>query len=140
MFSAGENTAPTAGMTGADWGGFGCQIASAAINATGQATCMIIGDYYAGKHYEAMEKLADAKMDSQLSAINAKSEQMQAVEEVTKHSNASSEELAQLESELRIGKLDLSEQEATREASRVDVNQLNAVFSRNDWFYGNPWS
>lgn len=123
-------------LSGGDIAGLSCQGGAALINAITSWACYGIQNRMQENHMTAMTEIQNIKKDMQLEAVNSQAQKMQVVEQVTKHRTAAREEHARASSERRIANAELTEQKATRKATKVDTAKLNALFSRNDRFYG----
>jgi hypothetical protein len=135
--SNGVDTASGALSTG-DIVGLSCQAGAALINSITSWACLGIQNRMQKNHMAALDAMAETKKQMQMEAIKSQSVKMQVVEEVTKNRTKVREEHARASAELKMAKAELAEQRATRKATKADVRKLDALFSRNEWFYGNP--
>ncbi len=136
--SNGVDAASGALSTG-DIVGLSCQAGAALINSITSWACLGIQNRMQENHMKALEGMQNIKKEMQIETIKSQNQKMQVVEQVTKYRTAAREERARASAELKIAKAELAEQRATRNATRADTAKLNAIFSRNNWFYGSPY-
>lgn len=127
---------PETGMTTGDCWSMGLQGGAAVVSAIGQWASLGIQNRMQTNHVNSMIDLNNRQTEAQMDALAAKEHQMEVVASIKKKRQKDTRELAEAQSELKIAKRILEEEEAVREYAKVDVRALDRHFSRNDYFYG----